>query len=131
MQLDRYVEFTGYIPKKELAEVLTTADICINPEYANEFTDKSTMIKVMEYMTFGKPIIQFYTKEGEVTAGEAAIYIRENSTAKFADAIIDLLEDSARRKEMGEIGRYRISEMFGWAIQKQRLREAYKKVLPG
>lgn len=129
MQLDRYVKFTGYIPKKELVEVLTTADVCINPEYANEFTDKSTMIKVMEYMAFGKPIIQFYTKEGEVTAGEAAIYIRENNAAKFADAIIDLLDDPARRKKMGEIGKYRISEMFGWAIQKQHLREAYNRVL--
>ena len=66
MQIEKYLWFTGYIPDKDLFEILSTVDVCVNPEFGNEFTDKSTMIKIMEYMTFMKPIVQFYTTEGKV-----------------------------------------------------------------
>jgi glycosyltransferase involved in cell wall biosynthesis len=130
MGLERYVHFFGYVPDRMLYEILETSDVCINPEYGNEFTEKSTMIKVMEYMTFGKPIVQFYTTESQVTAGESAVYIRNNDARQFADAILDLLDDPARRERMGRIGRKRIEELLNWDIQKQNLTTVYRRVIP-
>ena len=128
MNIEKYIQFTGYIPDEELYEVLNTADVCINPEYSNPFTDKSTMVKIMEYMTFGKPIVQFETTEGKISAGDASIYVTENSPGKFADALLNLLKDDEKRENMGKIGRKRIEDVLGWHKQKLNLKEAYSSL---
>jgi len=48
--LKEFVTFTGRVSDQELLEMLNTADICVNPDVANEMNDKSTMNKIMEYM---------------------------------------------------------------------------------
>ncbi|MDZ7597351.1 MAG: glycosyltransferase, partial [Desulfobacterales bacterium] len=48
--LDGNVTFTGRIPDQPMLQALNTADICVNPDVANEMNDKSTMNKIMEYM---------------------------------------------------------------------------------
>ena len=126
MKLEEYVTFTGFIPYRDLYEILATADLCVNPEFKNEFTDKSTMIKIMDYMVFGNPIIQFETTEGKVTSGDAAVYLKENDEFEFAEAIINLLNDPKKRKLMGEIAKKRIKEELNWNKQKINLKNAYK-----
>lgn len=128
MNLEKYVTFTGYIPYEDFYEILATSDLCINPEQRNEFTDKSTMIKIMDYMTFGKPIVQFETTEGKVTAGDAAYYVGENSIENFTDAIIHLIKNPNKRKQMGEIGRLRIEKELNWDEQKKNLKMAYNSL---
>ena len=128
MNVEKYIRFTGYIPDEELYEVLNTADVCINPEFSNPFTDKSTMVKIMEYMTFGKPVVQFETTEGKISAGDASIYVKNNSPKEFADALIDLIQDEEKRQRMGKIGRKKIEEQLGWHIQKLYLQKAYTRI---
>ena len=125
MNLEKYVMFTGYIPYKDFYEILATSDLCINPEFRNEFTDKSTMIKIMDYMTFGKALVQFETTEGKITAGDAAYYVRENNVEHFANAVVHLLRESAIRNKMGDFGRKRIEEFLNWDEQKKVLKSAY------
>ena len=36
-----YVTFTGRVPDAELLAMLNTADVCVNPDVANEMNDKS------------------------------------------------------------------------------------------
>jgi len=131
MGVEDFLNFTGYIPDRELYEMLTTVDVCVNPEFVNEFTDKSTMIKIMEYMAFGKPIAQFRTTEGEISAGDASVYVNENRVDSFAEAIIDLLEDPQKRQLMGRAGRRRVEQYLSWAKQKTVLKKAYERILNG
>lgn len=126
MNLDKFVFFTGFIPYRDFYEILSTADICVNPEYRNEFTDKSTMIKIMDYMVMGKPIVMFETTEGKVTARESAVYIKQNVDSEFAEAIISLLNDPDKMKKMGNYGKKRITEKLCWSIQKKNLFNAYQ-----
>ena len=72
--MDEYVWFTGYVPDQDLLRLLSSVDICVDPDPANAFTDRSTMIKMMEYMALGKPIVAFDLAEHRVTAQEAAVY---------------------------------------------------------
>ena len=65
------VNFTGRIPDQQLLEILSTADVCVNPDKPCEMNDISTMIKIMEYMALSKPIVQFDLKEGRFSAGDA------------------------------------------------------------
>jgi glycosyltransferase involved in cell wall biosynthesis len=124
--LEDYVKFTGFVPNEILYEIISTCDICVNPEFRNDFTDKSTMIKIMQYMVFGKPIVQFYTTEGEITAGESAAYIKNNDIILFAEKILALLHNREERERMGKIGKERILDRLNWDIQKNELKKAYE-----
>ncbi len=64
----------GRISDADLLEVLSTADVCVNPDKPCQMNDISTMIKIMEYMALGKPIVQFDLREGRFSAQEASLY---------------------------------------------------------
>jgi glycosyltransferase involved in cell wall biosynthesis len=103
------VNFTGRIPDDELLEILSTADICVNPDRPCEMNDISTMIKIMEYMALGKPIVQFDLREGRISAQGAALYCdKENRIADFANKIMWLADHPEERQRMGMIGRRRV-----------------------
>jgi glycosyltransferase involved in cell wall biosynthesis len=121
-----YVTFTGRAPDAVLLEMLCTADICVNPDRANEMNDRSTMNKVMEYMALGKPLVQFDLTEGRVSAGEAAWYARPNDVADLAQKMVALLADERQRLHMGVAGRERIERVLSWQHEAPRLLAAYE-----
>ena len=128
MGLDEYVTFTGRVSDTRLLEVLNTADVCVNPDPVNEMNDKSTMNKIMEYMALGKPIVQFETTEGRVSAQEASLYAAANDPIDLAEKLLELLGDPERRAQMGQIGRRRLETELCWEHQAPKLLEAYDGV---
>ena len=127
--LEEMVNFTGRVPDEQLLEVLSTADICVNPDKPCEMNDISTMIKIMEYMALGKPIVQFNLKEGRISAGEASLYSdNDNQVNDFANKILWLIEKPDERRKMGEIGRKRVEEELAWDYSVQNLLAAYHRV---
>jgi glycosyltransferase involved in cell wall biosynthesis len=125
-----YVTFTGRVPDAELLAMLNTADVCVNPDVANEMNDISTMNKVMEYMALGKPMVQFDLTEGRFSAREASLYARHNDPRDLAAKIIELLDDPARRKAMGEFGRRRVQQELEWRYEAPKLLAAYASLWP-
>jgi len=120
-----YVTFTGRVPDQEMLEMLNTADVCVNPDVANEMNDKSTMNKIMEYMALGKPIVQFDLSEGRFSAQEASLYARENDEQDMAVKIVELLDNPQKREEMGAFGRKRVEEELAWNHEVPKLLRAY------
>lgn len=131
LSVEDCVEFTGRIPDAALWEIMSTADVCVNPDRANEMNDKSTMNKILEYMALGKPIVQFDLTEGRFSAGEASLYARPNDVADFAMKLCELLDDPDRRATMGAIGRSRVEGGLAWHHQIPRLLEAYETAMTG
>jgi glycosyltransferase involved in cell wall biosynthesis len=127
--LDDVVEFTGRLPDRDLLEILNTADVCINPDEWNPMNDKSTMNKIVEYMALGKPIVQFDLREGRVSALDAALYARANDARDFADKIVTLLDDPARRDAMGSFGRRRVVDELHWGKEAPKLLGAYRRLV--
>jgi glycosyltransferase involved in cell wall biosynthesis len=123
------VTFTGRIPDEQLWEVLSTADVCVNPDRANEMNDKSTMNKVLEYMALAKPVVQFDLTEGRYSAGAASLYARPDDSHDFALRICELLDDPARRQAMGAFGRSRVEFQLAWHHQIPRLLAAHALAL--
>jgi glycosyltransferase involved in cell wall biosynthesis len=120
-----HVTFTGRVPDGEMLDMLNTADVCVNPDVANELNDKSTMNKIMEYMALGKPIVQFDLTEGRYSARRASLYARKNDPVDLADKIVELLDDPARRLEMGSYGRRRVENELEWRYEAPKLLAAY------
>ena len=126
-----FVTFTGRIPDQELLEMLNTADVCVNPDVANEMNDKSTMNKIMEYMALGKPIVQFDLTEGRFSAGEASLYAAANDPVDMAIKIIELLDDPQKRQRMGDYGRKRVINELEWKYEAPKLLAAYERLWAG
>jgi glycosyltransferase involved in cell wall biosynthesis len=124
------VNFTGRIPNDQLLEILSTADVCVNPDKPCEMNDVSTMIKIMEYMALGKPIVQFDLKEGKFSAKDASLYAdKENGVPDFAEKILWLLDNPVERKKMGDYGRMRIERELAWEYSIENLLAAYQRCL--
>jgi len=127
--LEDMVNFTGRIPDKQLLEILSTADVCVNPDRPCEMNDISTMIKIMEYMALGKPIVQFDSKEGRFSAKEASLYASKvDQVPDFANKILWLLERPEERRRMGEFGRRRVEMELSWEHSVENLLAAYDRV---
>jgi glycosyltransferase involved in cell wall biosynthesis len=127
--LEDMVNFTGRIPDEQLLEILSTADVCVNPDRPCEMNDISTMIKIMEYMALGKPIVQFDSKEGRFSAQEASLYADEiDQVADFARKLLWLLERPDERTRMGEFGRRRVEKELAWEHSVESLLAAYERV---
>ncbi len=126
-----YVTFTGRVSDAEMLAVLNTADVCVNPDVANEMNDISTMNKIMEYMALGKPIVQFDLAEGRFSAQAASLYARRNNAFDFAAKIAELLDDPARRALMGAYGRKRVENELEWRYEMPKLVAAYEALWAG
>ncbi len=128
MGLEDTVNFTGRVPFQQLLEVLSTADVCVNPDKPCEMNDISTMIKIMEYMALGKSIVQFDLKEGRFSAGEAALYADKNNIVKdFANKLTWLLDHPDERKQRGDFGRKRVETELAWEFYVKNLLAAYDR----
>jgi len=131
MGLSDCVTFLGRVPDDELFSVLSTADVCVNPDRVNPMNNLSTMNKILEYMAMKKPIVQFDVDEGRVSAGEASLYAKPNDPIDFADKILALLADPLLRATAGEIGRRRIESELSWERQTTKLTAAYTALFAG
>ncbi|MEL6529125.1 MAG: glycosyltransferase family 4 protein [Pseudomonadota bacterium] len=124
-----FMTFTGRAPDQELFEVLSTMALGVNPDRVNAMNDKSTMNKIMEYMSLEKPMVQFDVTEGKFSAREASLYAKANDSIDLADKIVELVDDPDRRAEMGAYGRKRVVEELNWQHQIDPLLAAYKQAL--
>ena len=129
--LGPHVRFTGWVSDSDWARYISSADICVDPDPSNAFSDKSTMIKMMEYMAAGRPIVAFDLPEHRFTAREAAIYVGANNELEFARAIALLMDDPARRETMGSFGRRRVEAELAWQYSMPHLLSAYEKIVGG
>jgi glycosyltransferase involved in cell wall biosynthesis len=134
LNLDKFVELTGWISDADLQANLAAADICLDPDPSSPLNDVSTWIKVMEYMACSKPIVTFDLKETRYSAKEAAVYVPCNDELAFARATAALMDDPALREAMGRFGRERVERVLQWSVVSRNLIAAYDslrlKVLP-
>jgi glycosyltransferase involved in cell wall biosynthesis len=125
--LESFVTFTGQVPYDEVATYLSSADIGVSPDPKTPMNDNSTMIKILEYMAYGLPVVLFDLKEGRRSAASAALYATPNDPVDFAKHLARLLNDEQLRRELGSCGRQRVREGLNWESEKRVLLEAYRK----
>ncbi len=125
LNLSDYTVFIGRVKHAEVARYLSAANICLAPEPSNSYNDRSTMIKITEYMALGKPIVAFDLPEHRVTADNAALYALANDELDFAQKIVALMDDPSLRQCMGQMGRERIEKTLAWPYQAKLLLQAY------
>ena len=124
-----YVDLPGRVSNEFLFTALRTMDVGVSCDPMNPYNDHCTMNKVLEYMVFSKAQVMFDLKEGRASAGEAALYVGENSAVRLAEATARLLDDPEARARMGRIGSERIRDQLGWERSVAQLLRAYRVAL--
>lgn len=115
--LDEFTEFTGRVGPAEIRRYLATAAVGLSPDPLSPLNDVSTMNKTMEYLAFGLPVVAYRLTETVVSAGQCAVYVEPGDEAGFADALVALLDDPARRAALGAEGRERAVRDLDWRPQ--------------
>jgi glycosyltransferase involved in cell wall biosynthesis len=124
LDIDDWVTFTGWLEQDACFAQLSTADLGLEPT-----TQDIATVKCLEYMAFGVPIVAFDLEEHRTQADGAAVYVSPGDVPAFALAISQLLDDPARRAEMGSLGRRRIEETHSWERQEEAFLGVYERLL--
>ncbi len=126
--LQDHVIFTGYLTWEDVHKYLNTAHVGLSPDLFTPQNNLSTMIKMMEYMSHGLPIVSFDLKENRYSGGDAAVYCSSFDYREFGDEVLTLLNDPAQRERMGEIGFERYRNTFNWEESIKHLSATYQRL---
>lgn len=125
LAVDDSVPFAGRFPTRRCGNFMSTSDVCVNPDRANEMNDTYMMNKILEYMALGKPIVECDLTGGRFSAGQASLYARPDEVADFALELRELHDNSEQHAAMGATGTRRGRNQPAWHHQVPRLVEAY------
>jgi glycosyltransferase involved in cell wall biosynthesis len=126
LKLAEYTYFPGWLGMQDVVRYLAIADVGLVPDPQNGLNEFCPMLKVMEYMTAGLPVVAFDLLETRVSAEGAALYAKPNEIADFARQIALLLNSEELRGSMGVAGRKRIVEVLSWEHSRPNLLAAYE-----
>jgi phosphatidylinositol alpha-mannosyltransferase len=120
------VVFIGFASYEDLPRYYQTADIFCAPATGSE----SFGIVLLEAMALGKPIVASDIEgyAGVVSDGVDGVLVPPRDSRSLAQALITLLNDESRRREMGEQGRSKALN-YGWESVAGRILDYYKRVL--
>ena len=107
--------------------MLRRADIGVDPAERNDLNDRSTMVKIAEYMAAGKPIVAHRLIETEFTAAEAALYSPSNDAAGLAAQVARLAREPRLRAELGRVALER-AQALTWERSEEALLDAYRRL---
>lgn len=127
--LQDFVDLPGRVSNEFLFSALKTMDLGVACDPINPYNDHCTMNKTLEYMAFGKPQVMFATREGRESAGDAAVYVDENSAEKLGDAIVASLDNPALMDSLGARGNERLNTLLNWERSVEQLLAAYRRAL--
>ncbi|MDZ7675014.1 MAG: glycosyltransferase family 4 protein [Acidimicrobiales bacterium] len=128
-QLTESVEWTGWLDPAQVHRELAAADVAIVPDPRTPRSDLSSMIKLTEYMTFGVPIVAFPLRESVAGAGDAALFVDDETPAGLAAGIERVLEDDDLARRLGENGRRRMAGDLAWSRQAERYIGVVRRLL--
>src|SRR5205085_7554014 len=104
LHLESFVNFAGWVDPEDVPRYLSTADIGLIPDLQNGMNEFCTMVKTMEYMAIGKPVVAFDLADTRFSAQEAALYAVPNQLEDVAQKIETLLDDEDTSHRIGAIG---------------------------
>ena len=109
-----YVIFTGDIPHEKTIDFYDPCDIFIMPNRFWNYKVEGLPNAVLEASARGKPVIAGAhggSKEA-VKHGLTGYLVNPESIDETADAILDLLGDERKEKQMGDNGRNMVERFF-------------------
>jgi phosphatidylinositol alpha-mannosyltransferase len=119
------VVFTGYVPEEDKPRYYRTADVFCAPNTGNE----SFGLILLEAMAAGTPVVASNI-EGfayVVAHEQEGLLVPPRNATALADALVQLLGDADRRREMGRRGQEKACQ-FSWDRVSQQVLDLYRRI---
>lgn len=123
--------FFGFIPWDEASWFISTADICVAPYILKTTQAGLSSLRVFSYLACGKPVIgSDIPGLGDMLekAGIGLSFTMGDHEA-LAKAIIALLNDGDRSRDMGEKGRDFVVNNYSWEIIVDKLEATFQELI--
>jgi len=118
------VELTGWVEVDEVPALIRSADICVDPAPGSPLNNRSTMIKVAEYLAAAKPVVAYDLLETRRTVAGAALLAPPDDLTALAGGVARLAGDPAERTRLAELARSR-AQALTWEHSERALLDAY------
>jgi len=107
------VEFLGYVPDKELAELYSSSALFVLPS-VNKM--EGFGIVALEALSYATPVIttEFAGSSEFIKSNKAGLVVPSRDSDALAKAILTVLEDDSESKSMGVRGAEAVNREFGW-----------------
>jgi glycosyltransferase involved in cell wall biosynthesis len=122
--LDDWVTITGFVPYERVPELLATAHVGLDTAALTEANHGSTMVKIVEYLVVGLPVVATALRETKITGEAAVIAIAEDGANAFTQPLADLLTDR-RAWELAAKRAWERGKDLQWEAQASTLIAAY------
>jgi glycosyltransferase involved in cell wall biosynthesis len=124
------VMFIGEIPRSQVPEFITSADVGVSPIPPVPIFKVGSATKTIEYMAMGKPVIgdDIADQKGVINSSGGGICVRYEEE-EFADAIFELLNNPKKAEEMGKAGREWVVRNRSYEILADNLEQRYFELL--
>lgn len=106
--LQQWIELKSWVSTEELDELTSTATALIDATLASGFS-----LPALEAMMIGLPLLMADTEVFREVGADAADYFDPKDPASLGRAIVALMGDPARQKELAALGRER-ARGFSW-----------------
>jgi len=130
MEVFSKVDFTGFIPYKEVQRHLCTADIGMVMYHPLPNHIEAMPVKMFEYMLMGLPVVasNFPLWKDIIEGNKCGLTADPMNPREIAEAIEYLLQRPQLMEEMGENGRQAVLEKYNWDREAEKLLSLYNDI---
>jgi glycosyltransferase involved in cell wall biosynthesis len=126
LDINDVTTFTGRLVPRVALRTLASCTVCVQPDPKNEFTDTCCMVKTLEYMSLGKPIVAFGLSETKKCCADAAVYAEANSFVDLAEKTVAVIDDPDMGRQLGLEARKRLEQRFTWQPSELEFLRVYR-----
>lgn len=119
------VRITGWVAFEEVPGLLASGHVGIDTAPPTDVNNGSTMVKILEYLAVGLPVVATALRETIATGGDALVTIEEDSVEAFLAPLIELLMSADTWRRSADRARARGTELL-WPAQGEKLLAAYR-----
>jgi glycosyltransferase involved in cell wall biosynthesis len=117
----------GILPRRDLPNLLSLADVFVQPGKIDPFEDLRLPGKVPEFLAMGRPVVMpdaniSYLFENGINA----VFLRDGTAEEIASKCKDLFADTVRANQIGRAGRLLAEKYFDVRSQARLFEDVYK-----
>jgi glycosyltransferase involved in cell wall biosynthesis len=116
--VENSIRWVGRIPNESVPDYINASTICLAPITADENTSVGrSSLKIFEYMSCARPVVTTLigaAYDDLVTEGGFGLLVPPNDPEAMAEAVLELLNDPEKARDMGDRGRKAVLEHYSW-----------------
>ena len=109
--------------------ILAACQVTVSPDPPTPFNDVSTMVKVLDSLVIGRPVVAFDLRETRRLVGDGGVILSEATVPALATALVDLLRRPDEVRRLAAVAATRPEALaMGWDQSAAALVTAYDRL---